>query len=108
MEGWKEILLSTLQTAIWAFAIYMLGRFLVRQLEGHLGKAAERLRKFGSVEFDAPPATQQNSEPANPIIVEQASNSRSQAAEINLTQIQLNQLQSVRAWIGSLQPEDKE
>lgn len=108
MEGWKEILLGTLQTAIWAFAIYMLGRFLAKQIEGHLGRAAERLRRVGPVEFDTSPAPPQSSEPENPIIAEQASHGHSQVAETNLTQIQLNQLQSVRTWIQSLQNDTRE
>ena len=44
MAIWEDALLKLLQTAVWAFAVYMLGRFLVKQLEGHLGKAAERIR----------------------------------------------------------------
>lgn len=102
MDGWKEILLSTLQTAVWAFAIYMLGRFVVKQLDGHLGKAAERLRKVGPVEFEVSATPPQNNEAENPIVAEQAANGQSQAATSNLNQIQLNQLQAVRAWIQTL------
>lgn len=108
VKDWGELLLGLLQTGVWAFALYMLGRFLISQLEGQLGKATERVRKIGPVEF-SPPTVQQKGEPANPIAVEhETSSSRMLVAESSLSPAQKIQLESVKAWLQSLPASDRE
>jgi hypothetical protein len=108
VKDWGELLLGLLQTGVWAFALYMLGRFLISQLEDQLGKATERVRKIGPVEF-SPSTTQQKSETANPIAIEhETPNGSALVAESNLSPAQKIQLESVKAWVQSLPAADRE
>lgn len=108
MKGWGELLLGLLQTGVWAFALYMLGRFLISRLEGQLGKATERVQKIGPIEF-SPPNVQQKGEPANPIAAEPEGHSSSAIiAESSLSQAQKIQLDAVKTWLQFLPPTDRE
>lgn len=59
MSWVSDFLQPTVATVIWAFMLYRLGLFAVGTFESAIGKAVDRLRKFGSAEFDPTPQQQE-------------------------------------------------
>ncbi|WP_324778566.1 hypothetical protein [Thiobacillus sedimenti] len=55
MNWLADFLQPTTATIIWAYMLYRLGLFAVGKFESAIGKAVDRLRKFGSAEFDPSP-----------------------------------------------------
>ena len=62
MELLKELLKTAIPTGIWAIMLYALARHLVARFQAPLGQIAQRLKRLGPAEFEAPPA--QATEPA--------------------------------------------
>lgn len=108
MKNWGDLLLGLSQTGVWALALYMLGRFLISRIEGQLGKATERVRKIGPVEFN-PPTVHQKTEPENPIAGKHENASSSAlVAESSLSPSQRIQLESIKTWTQSLPASHRE
>lgn len=108
MKDWSDLLLGLLQTGVWAFALYMLGRFLISKLQGQLGSATERVRKIGPIEFN-PATVQQKSEPASPMPGKNEELIKSAlVSEASLSAVQKAQFESVKTWAQSLPEKHRE
>lgn len=102
MNWLTDLLQPTVSTVIWAFMLYRLGLFAVGKFESAIGKAVDRLRKFGSAEFD--PSPQQQGSDEKPLLT-----ANTPPAELPTPESLAGRFETpIREWLQKIPPAERE
>lgn len=102
MNWLTEFLRPIGTSAIWAFAVYRLGLFAVHRFESAIGKAVDRLRKFGAAEFDPILQSQGSDEKPAPTPPAQIVEPAAPGSLLGQTET------SIREWVNNVPANDRE